>query len=333
MLSTLAIVTATTAVGQDLERTVGPALEQARQLVAQHRYSEVIELLEPFAQLDDPETQYAVSSELGRAHFHLGDYSTADALFRNAVRLRPRRVESALYLEATSYLTGHREQAYRILREVLASGATDLYLAVTLPGERAFLADSEVRRILGDMSRPIDIDIDRGSVLGVEIGNSRADVEQELSIDPGPAPPSSALTASAGPYLTWAFGFGDDGALLEIIVYNEHLLRYTPYRMSLGRGLDWRATPATATRTLGAPTSTSHDGDDVAVMAWNRGGIELTLEFAPPREPTPPGIDGPGPMLQVLRMRAAPESEPEPEPESDSDSDPVPVPLPVPDRP
>jgi len=320
LLSLLAIAGAMTAIGQDLESTVEPALEQARQLVAHHRYGEVIELLEPFSQLDDPEARYAVSAELGRAHFHLGDYSTADVLFREAVRLRPRRVETALYLEATSYLTGNRQQAYRILREVLGSGATDLYLAVTLPGERSFLADPEVRRILGETTRPVDIDIDRGSVLGVEIGRHRPDVERQLRIEPGPATANSALTASAGPYLTWAFGFDDDGALSEIMVHNEHLLRYTPYRMSLGRGLDWRATPSTATGTLGAPTSTSRDGDDVVVMAWDRGGVELTLEFAPPREPPPPGIDSADPMLRVVRLRAAPDSEsgsvPDPDPDS-----------------
>ncbi len=290
---------------EELERDLGPALELARGLVEQHRYEQVIELMAPFAAVEDAEARYAVRAEAGRAHFHLGEYNAAHALLEEAVRLRPRRIETGLYLMATSYLTGEVEQAYRILREVLRSGATDLYLAVTLPGERAFLSDREVRRMLTELARPVQVDIDRGSALGVALGQRRADVEAGLGFETGPAAPKSVVTAHAGPFLTWAFGFDDSGTLTRIMAHNEHLLRYTPFRLDLDHDLDWRATPIAATRALGAPASTSRGDGEVVVMAWHRGPVRLTLEFGRPRAPAPPGIDDDGPMLRVVRLETA----------------------------
>ena len=281
---------------QDLE----PALDRARELAQKHRYDEVIELLTNFEDLDDPEARYIVAAEIGRAHYHLGNYNAANRSFRKAVGLRPQRVETALYLQATSYLIGDRDQAYAIFREVLASGATDLYLAVTLPGERAFLADPKVWKILNELATPVDIDIDRGAVLGVELGQSRIEVESHLNANSSST--GNTLTARAGPYLTWAFGFDDAGTLTQIMLHNQHLLRYTPYRLHVGSFLDSGATPEIATANLGAPESTSTDGDKLVVMAWLRGNVRLTLEFAPPRPPTPLGIPGDQPVLRVVRM-------------------------------
>lgn len=283
---------------QDLE----PTLEYARKLVQEHRYEEVIELLSHFEDLDDPEAQYVVSAEIGRARYHLGDYRAANTAFRKAVSLRPQRIETALYLEATSYLVGDRDQAYAIFREVLASGATDLYLAVTLPGEIKFLADPEVWNILEEFARPVHIAVDRGSMLGVGLGEPQSEVEERLGATSDAT--GTALTARAGPFLTWAFGFDESGTLVQIMAHNEHLFRYTPYRLDLGAGLDWRATPEAATSALGAPESTSLGGEDLVVMVWLRDRVRLTLEFAPFRPPVPPGCNPERPILRVVRMDA-----------------------------
>ncbi len=289
---------------QDLE----PALERARELGQQHRYEEVIELLAHFEGMEDPEAQYVVAAEIGRAQFHLGNYGAANLEFRKAVALRPQRVETALYLQATSYLIGDRDQAYAIFREVVASGATDLYLAVTLPGERAFLSDPVVWSILDELATPVVVDLDRGALLGVELGQTQASVESRFGA--APATTGDTLTARAGPYLTWAFGFDDEGKLTRVMMQNEHLLRYTPYRLQVGSSIDARSTPEAATAALGAPASTSVDGDDLVVMVWLRGELRLTLEFATPRSPAPPGAPADRPMLRVVRIESVePETE------------------------
>ena len=285
--------------GQDLDA----ALEQARQLVEQHRYRDVIDIFEAFQDLDDTESRYIVAAELGRAHFHLGDYVAADAEFRTAVTLRPQRPETALYLQATSYLTGNRDQAFAILREILASGATDLYLAVTLPGERLFLADPEVWSIIDEFSRPVAVDVVRGSLLDVEMGLSRPEVVRRLGASTGPS--GDALTAHAGPYLSWVFAFDAGGSLDRVMLHNEHLYRYTPFRLRFSEQLDWRATPTAATRAVGAPVSTASADGEVVIMVWDRGSVRLTFEFAPPRSPAPPGLSSDEPVLRVVRMEAA----------------------------
>ncbi len=302
MRKTAIILAGIVSLGAIPAENLEPALEQARLLVEEHRYQEVIELLTPFEELEDSEAQYVVAAEIGRAHYHLGDYLAANTSFRKAVRLRPQRVETALYLLATSYLTGDRDQAYIIFREILASGAKDLYLAVSLPGERAFLTDPVVWEILDELATPLEIDMDLGSVLGVKLGQPRAEVESILGA--GKSATSGTLTAHAGPYLTWAFGFDDSDVLSRIMLHNEHMVRYTPYRLRLGSYLTWESTPEAATSSLGAPESTSRSGDELVMMAWLRGAVRLTLEFAPPRPPAPPDLDPDHPVLRVLRMEA-----------------------------
>ncbi len=278
------------------------ALDHARQLAEEHRYQDVIDILGAFDSLEDPEARYVVAAELGRAHFHLGDYETADSAFREAVALRPQRAETALYLQATSYLTGNRAQAYAIFREIIASGATDLYLAVTLPGERLFLADPDVWSIVEELARPVKVDVDRGALLEVEMGMPRTEVLRRLGAPPGPV--GEALTARAGPYLSWVFAFNETDSLTQIMLHNENLYRYTPYRLLFSDQLDWQATPAAATRTFGAPVSTSGSDDEVVVMVWDRDTVRLTFEFAQPRSPTPPGFAVDEPVLRVVRMEA-----------------------------
>jgi hypothetical protein len=141
-------------------------------------------------------------------------------------------------------------------------------------------------------------------MLGVGLGQTRNKVAAALGIDPGSSGPEAAITAHAGPYLTWAFAFDGDDTLTGIMAHNEHLLRYTPYRLVLERGVDWRAAPSTATAAFGAPTSTTKAGDDVVVMIWIRGSLRMTLEFAAPRVPPPPGIDGEDPVLRIMRLEA-----------------------------
>jgi tetratricopeptide (TPR) repeat protein len=295
---TLAWISAAAVSAQQLE----PAVERARELGREHRYAEVVELLEPFTGVEDPEDRYIVAAELGRARFHLGDYAGADALLVEAVALRPQRVETALYLEATSYLTGNRERAYAIFREIVASGATDLYLAVTLPGERRFLADPAVRAILDELHRVVEVDIETGGVFGIELGQPREEVERRLGVPA--AAPESALTARAGPYLTSVYGFDEAGALAQIMLHNEHLLRYTPFRLRLSGDLDWRSAPESATRALGAPVSTAGAEGGIVVMVWEREAVRLTLEFAPPRPPAPTGLAADRPVLRVVRIEA-----------------------------
>jgi tetratricopeptide (TPR) repeat protein len=292
------LLTVGAAAAQDLDS----ALEQARQLGREHRYDEVIELLSHFLAEEDPEAQYVVAAEIGRARYHLGDYEAANESLKKAVALRPQRAETALYLEATSYLVGERDLAYAIFREIIASGADDLYLAVTLPGERAFLADPKVWEILEELATPVGVDVDRGSLLGVEMGLPRREVERRLGV--ATAPSGAAITARAGPFLTWVFGFDDAGLLSQIMLHNEHLLRYTPYRIRLLEDLDWRTTPERATEALGAPFSTTGHDDELVVMVWDREFVRLTLEFAPPRTPAPPGVDPARPKLRVVRMEA-----------------------------
>jgi len=131
-------------------------IAQAQRLAARHRYGEVIELLAGMESAsNNPEVRYIVAAELGRAYFHLGMYPESHQRFRRAVSIHPDRAETALYLEATAYLLGDREQAFLILREVLKSGARDLYQAVTLPGERRFLGEPEVWELL-DEPRTLD---------------------------------------------------------------------------------------------------------------------------------------------------------------------------------
>jgi tetratricopeptide (TPR) repeat protein len=277
------------------------ALERARKAGLEHRYGEVIEILAPFNAVGDPEVKYITAAEIGRAYFHLGRYGEAHRAFREAVRLHPERVETAIYLEATSYLMGDSAQAYAILREILRSGARDLYLAVTLPGERQFLADPEVHRIIEENAVTLTVDVERARILGVGLGDSRDSAVEALearSSDPN----APSLTASAGPALIWAFAFDTEQRLREIVLQADNLFRYTPYRLQFGKELDWRLTPAAAIAAWGAPSDIAASQEEGVVASWDYADHRLTLDFGLPRPPRPPTVPEGVAVLRTLRL-------------------------------
>jgi len=277
------------------------ALERAREAGRQHRYNEVIELLTPFNADEDPENRYITAAEIGRAYFHLGRYGEAHRAFREAVRLHPERAETAIYLEATSYLMGDSEQAYAILREILKSGARDLYLAVTLPGERRFLADPEVHQIIEEFSVDLAIDVEGARVLGVSLGDSRRNAIDMLDARSSD-PEAPALTASAGPALIWAFIFDAEQKLDEILLQAENLYRYTPYRLRFDDNTYWNLTPAAAIASWGPPSHTAASQEDGIAISWDYPGHRLTLDFGRPRPPRPLGLPEGAAMLRTVQL-------------------------------
>ena len=296
---TFMAVTFASVAAEDLETALGRAREAARS----HQYADVIAILTPFNAIGEPESRYITAAEIGRAYFHLGNYRLAHRAFREAVSLHPERAETAIYLEATSYLLGEREQALAIFREILASGAKDLYLAVTLPGERQFLADPEVRSILAEHAVPLDVDPQQGTVMGVTLGEDRERVTAALSARSADQT-APTLTATAGPAFIWGFVFDAEQRLVEIILQAENLLRYTPYRLRFEDEVDWRATPATAASLWGPPTEMTTDNDDGVEMIWDFEGHRLALGFARPRGPGPIDVAEGAAVLRSVRLVA-----------------------------
>jgi tetratricopeptide (TPR) repeat protein len=279
------------------------AFQQAGDLAARHRYAEVLELLLPLAAaVEDPEATYRLNAELGRAHFHLGQYQEADERFRKAVTVHPDRIETALYLQASSYLLGNTEQAMMVFREVVRSGASDLYQAVTLPGERAFLADPEVWSILDAHARSVRLDTAEGAFQSVHLGQTRQQAEVTLGTG-GADTESSTLAARAGPKMVWAVTFDDADAVAEIIIDAEHMLKYTPYRLEVDDGVTWRSTPADAVARLGPPDITASDELGNLLFSWTRDQVTLALEFGQPDPPRPPVLSDDAAMLRLVRLR------------------------------
>jgi tetratricopeptide (TPR) repeat protein len=289
------------AVAEDRES----ALRRAREAANNQQYADVIEILTPFNSIDDPEWRYVSAAEIGRAYFHLARYHEAHNAFREAVRLHPERVESAIYLEATSFLVGDRKQALLIFEEILKSGARDLYMAVTLPGERRFLADPGVRAILADHVIPLDIDVESASVLGASLGDSRDRVEALLEAETSDRSATS-LTASAGPAFIWGFVFDQDQRLGEIVLQTENLFKYTPYRVRLGDGVDWSATPAAVLAAWGPPETTFDTPDHGLAMTWKWPKHRSTLEFASRQKPRPAEFAEGAAMLKAIILSGLP---------------------------
>jgi tetratricopeptide (TPR) repeat protein len=284
---------------EDFEAT----LETVRELAGRHRYGEIVQLLDGLvAAAENSETRYILFAELGRAQFHLGDYTSADQALRQAVMIHPERIETALYLLATSYLLGDRNQAFTILREVVRSGARDLYLAVTLPGERSFLGDPEVWKILEQGSIPMHLEIDQRSIHGIRVGDTRAAVAAILQA-PTRAATGSKLIARAGPYPIWSCSFSTEDRLTEVVLHTENLVKYTPYRLHIGDG-DWRITPANALSAFGATADSSTDEVQNLDLIWRFPGLELVLTFGRPRPPRPPVLDDNVAMLRMVRLTA-----------------------------
>ncbi len=291
----LIVVAATAAAG-------GPPLEEAHRLARSHRYAEVLDLLEPFAGREDlaPAQRFEVLAEVGRARFHLGRYQGAYRAFTGALEIQPQSAEAAVYLEASAWLTGRRRQALGVLEALLATGARDLYLAVTLPGERSFLADPEVWTVLERHERALALDLRRGVALGAALGSARKKV---MAVLPG-SPPSGGrtLVLRAGPRVLWALRFDEGDRLQEVLLDAGNLLRYTPYRLQFACGLDWRMTPTAAVQVLGPPAREEPAGKDGRVLTWEFGTVRATLQFGPPRAPRPPVFPEGSQVLRMLRL-------------------------------
>lgn len=294
--------------GSVAAETVDKTITTAQRYAGQHRYTKVIELLSDLEDTsENPEVRYIVAAELGRAYFHLGKYREAHQRFRRAVSIHPDRAETALYLEASAYLMGDLEQALLILREIVKSGARDLYLAVTLPGERRFLAEAEVWEVLEAHRIPMNLDLDKGELLGLSLGDPRSKVAATLS-SPSSTAGGPSLTAHAGPNLVWGFSFDDRDRLSEVVIHVENLVKYTPFSLGFGAS-DWRTNPAEITALLGPTTVTSADADHVLVMSWDRPGFTVSAAFGHPRSPRPPGLVPGVAMLRLIRLERRADSE------------------------
>ena len=278
------------------------ALARARDNAEHHRFNETIEVLRPFSGSDDPEIRYITAAELGRAYFHLGRYEPANRAFREAVAIHPEQPETAIYLEASSYLMGDTRQAFLIFEELLRSGARDLYLAVTLPGSRRFLAEPAVQALLARYAIPLDVDVHGASAMGVALGDSHDAVVKHFAAAAAD-PAARTLTAEAGPAVIWAFAFDDQRRLSEIVLYAGNLLDFTPYHLRFAAGIDWTATPAAAIAVWGPP-STILSGDASGVgMTWDFGDHDLTVSFGPAGTVRPPDHPQGAAMIRTIRLR------------------------------
>jgi tetratricopeptide (TPR) repeat protein len=281
------------------------ALVHAREAAQRHRYAETIEILQPYASSDDSEIMYITAAEIGRAYFHLGRYQAANRAFRQAVTIHPEIPETAIYLEASSYLTGDTHQAYLIFEELLRSGARDLYLAVTLPGNRRFLAEPEVQALLAKYAVPLEVDVRQATIMGVSLGDSHEDV---IATSGATAADSTArtLTAEAGPAVLWVFAFDSEQRLEETVLNAANLVDYTPYRMQFAAGIDWTATPAAAIAAWGLPTSTSTDSETGLSATWDFGDHYLTVTFGTAGALRPPEAPQGAAMIRSLRLSIGP---------------------------
>jgi tetratricopeptide (TPR) repeat protein len=279
------------------------ALERAREAALAHRYAEVIDTLTPFSSASDPEVRYTATAEIGRAWYHLGAYPAANRAFREAVAIHPDRAETAIYLLATSHLTGDTEQALVVLDALLESGARDLYLAVTLTGTRRFFQDPEIVGLLERHAIPLEVRIDAGSAMTATLRDPREQVLEALGIT-GDAPGGRSLTAEAGPALIWAFLFDRHERLSEIVLHAQNLLLYTPYRLQFGGGIDWRASPAAAIAAWGPPISSSPSDDGGVEMSWDSEDHLMAVEFARPGAYEPAGRPAGAAMIRLVRFRA-----------------------------
>jgi len=305
------ILTANIALTVALIATPGPcqdfdaALELARETAQRHRYEETIEILLPFSSSDDPEVRYVAAAEIGRAYFHLGRYVPANRAFREAVSLHPERPETAIYLEASSYLTGDSKQAFLIFEEILRSGARDLYLAVTLPGARRFLAEPEVQALLAKYAVPLEVDVREAVFMGVRLGEDHDAVVNRLGATTSDTT-AGALTAEAGPAVIWAFEFDDGQRLSGISLFAGNLLDYTPYRLKFSAGIDCSATPAAAIAAWGLPSSIRSDDDDGLTVTWNFESHHLTLIFGEPGAVRPPDLPEGAAAIRMVQLQTGP---------------------------
>jgi len=282
IVTLLLMLSATVLAAQSPGATPEEALATARELAEVHRYRDALLILEPLV-TDDlrNEISWEITAEAGRAAFHQGQYRKADTLFRRVVQARPIVVEPALYLEATSYLLGDHRPAFSIFEAILRSGARDLYLAVTLPGEKRFLAEGEVQDLLKKYAVPLKVQPASATIQGVRLGQQRTEISSGLGVPAAPTK-TSTLVARAGPLLTWIFSFDDDDLLTQIVLDADHLHRYTPYTLDLAGGISWTSTPLSCIQLLGQANTTSTTDDDALIMTWVFPKTYLDLVFSRP---------------------------------------------------
>jgi hypothetical protein len=158
-----------------------------------------------------------------------------------------------------------------------------------------------VQKIIEESSVDLIVDVVQARVLGVSLGDSRSDTVAGLEARSSD-PEAPTLTASAGPALIWAFLFGTDQQLEEILLQTENLVRYTPYRPRFDDKLDWRLTPAAAIAAWGPPQHTATTQDGGITVEWEQKSHRLTLDFGRPRPPRPPGISEGTAMLRTVRL-------------------------------
>ncbi|RLE22724.1 MAG: hypothetical protein DRJ65_13280 [Acidobacteria bacterium] len=271
-------------------------LEQARSLAANNRYTEALAALEPLIREDlSGETSWEIAAEAGRAAFHQGKYRRADEILRRVVQARPVVIESALYLQATSYLLGDHRQAFSIFEAVLQSKAQDLYLAITLPGEKRFLAEPEVQRLLKRYAQPLVIRPDLATAQGARLGQGRPQIAQRRGIEPSGG--GSALMARAGPLVTWILSFDNQEQLVEVVLDADHLRRYTPFTLDLSEGISWTSTPIVCIGSLGTPQRSSATDDGALILTWDYPEASLDMVFS-----RPDANDEGAAILEMVRM-------------------------------
>ncbi len=276
------------------------ALEQARSLASANRFTEALATLEPVIRDDlSDEISWEIAAEAGRAAFHLGRYRRANELFRRVVQARPIVVELVLYLEATSYVLGDRRQAFAIFEAVLQSQAQDLYLAVTLPGEKRFLREPEIQRLLQRYAQPLVIRPESATVQGVRLGQGRSQIAQRQGVEASGG--GSSLIARAGPMMTWVMSFDDQGHLVEVILNADNLRRYTPFSLDLSEGVTWTSTPLVCIESLGPPHGTSATNDGALIMTWDYPESSLDLVFRRPNAENEGAA-----ILEMIRMYRRP---------------------------
>lgn len=278
------------------------SLDQARTLVKNNRYSEALALLEPLVSDDlSDRISWEIAGEAGRAAFHMGHYRAAHDIFRKVVQARPIVLEPAIYLEATSYLLGDHRQAFTIFEAILQGGAHDLYLAVTLPGEKKFLLEPEIQAILKRYAQPLVVRPESATIQGVQLGQDRLNIAGGLGIEaPGG---ESTLVARAGPFLTSIFSFDENDRLNEIILNTEHLNRYTPFILDLEDGISWTSTPITCIGGLGGAHQSSTTADGALILTWDFPEASLDLVFSRPDNNKKGAA-----ILEIIRMYLPTES-------------------------
>lgn len=281
-----------------------PELAEAEALVERHRFREAADLLAAV----DPGALSAgerceVQRALGRARFHLGEYRQSYELLRSAAAQGcPRTRPSDVYLNAVAYLTGRVDEALEGLSATLEAGVTDLYLDVTLPGERAFLGDPAVWQVRDRHAAGLAIPVHGGEGEGavIALGQTR---DEAAAAAPGACRwEGSSLVLEAGPHRVLELSFDDAGALAAVAIDAGALLRYTPYRLDLGGGLGWWSAPDELVEKLGAPASFEPLPEGGVRMRWQIDGASLSVELGAPGPVRPAPIPAGRAMVRRVEL-------------------------------